>query len=172
MTLTPAQRAALDQDGYVLVPGALADSEVARLLLAFAAAPPQQDGTQHVRVTDETPGREAWGALHAHPVVVEAAAHLLGTELSRAPRAARVDIHGRNPLPGYGQQGLHADWPARAAGEPFSVATFLWMLDDFAADNGATRVVPGTHLEVRPVPKALAQPSDLAPRPRQHRSAL
>jgi len=36
--------------------------------------------------------------------------------------------------------------------------TALWMLDDFSAENGATRVVPGSHLIVRPLAKDYAQP--------------
>jgi ectoine hydroxylase-related dioxygenase (phytanoyl-CoA dioxygenase family) len=32
------------------------------------------------------------------------------------------------------------------------------MLDDFLAENGATRVVPASHRITRPLPKQLAQP--------------
>lgn len=31
-------------------------------------------------------------------------------------------------------------------------------MDDFTPNNGATRVIPGSHLVLRPVPKALLQP--------------
>ena len=46
----------------------------------------------------------------------------------------------------------------RAPGDPYSVFTTLWMLDDFIPENGATRVVPRTHLSPHPPAKSLAQP--------------
>src|SRR6185295_17322372 len=45
-----------------------------------------------------------------------------------------ADFHGRNPLPGFGQQGLHTDDVPRAPGAPYVVFTTLWMLDDFTAE--------------------------------------
>src|SRR5262249_29251496 len=64
----------------------------------------------------------------------------------------------RNPRPGFGQQGLHSDAVPRAAADPFSVVTAIWMLDDFTTENGATRVVPRSHLVTRPLAKSFAQP--------------
>ena len=150
--LSAAERGALDRDGFLVVPGALDAGWIARLARAFEAAPAQADGTQHVVLSEATPEREAWGRLESHPVVVAAATHILGSPI-------RVrDLHGRNPLPGYGQQGLHADAVARAAGDPYSVVTALWMIDPFTDDNGATRVVPGSHRLRRPPPPSFAQP--------------
>jgi len=45
------------------------------------------------------------------------------------------------------------------------VMTAIWMLDDFTIENGATRVVPGSHVVTTPLAKALAQP--LAHHPRE-----
>jgi len=36
--------------------------------------------------------------------------------------------------------------------------TALWMIDAFTDDNGATRVVPGSHRLTRPPPPSFAQP--------------
>ena len=152
MELSVDQRGALDRDGFLVVPGALDAEWVARLARAFEAAPAQADGTQHVVLSEATPERDAWRRLESHPVVVAAAMYVLG-----GPVRVR-DLHGRNPLPGYGQQGLHADSVARAAGDPYSVVTALWMIDGFTADNGATRVVPGSHRLTRPPPPSFAQP--------------
>ncbi|MFO0612962.1 MAG: phytanoyl-CoA dioxygenase family protein [Polyangiaceae bacterium] len=143
---------ALGDVGYAVVPAILPEDARARLLVAFEDAPLQDGGTQHVRVGDDTAHADAWRSLARHPLVEAAAARILG-------RPFRLrDVHGRNPLRGYGQQGLHTDWKPRAVGAPPVVVTLLWMLDDFTRENGATRVVPGSHTWTKPLPKALAQP--------------
>lgn len=53
---------------------------------------------------------------------------------------------GREPLPGGGHQQLHRDLSTLRPGDMVSALAFL---DDFSPDNGATRVVPGSH---RPAP--------------------
>ncbi len=142
----------LDELGYVVLPDALQPEHVARLLIAFEQALPQADGTQHVRLDASTPELAAWQDLERHPVILRAAAHVLGAA------AYRTNLHGRNPLPGFGDQGLHADSRPRGRGEPNLVLTALWMLDDFTRDNGATRVVPRSHRLLGAVPKSFAQP--------------
>ncbi len=155
--LAGLRRAALDQHGYLLLPGALTASEVALLRAAFGGPRSQERGTQHVHVTEETVGYSTWQALRAHPWLLAAASHVLGA-------SPRVGVpHGRNPLPGHGAQGLHADWGPRERGEPYSVLTALFLLDDFSTKNGATRVVPGSHELPGPVPKRLAQPGTRHP---------
>jgi hypothetical protein len=150
--LASAQREALDREGFFLAPNALDGAWVERLHLAFAGAPVQDNGTQHVAISAATPDREAWLELARHPVFLAAASHVL-------VGAFRVgDPHGRNPLPGYGQQGLHADWMERTPSSPYIVVTAIWMLDDFTTANGATRIVPGTHLVPRAITKSLGQP--------------
>src|SRR4051812_16792678 len=94
---------ALDREGYVVVPGALDSEWVGRLRRAFAHASAQSGGTQHVEITGGTPEVEAWHALEHHPVLKAAAEHLL------SPIYCMAGLHGRNPLPGFGQQGLHSD---------------------------------------------------------------
>jgi ectoine hydroxylase-related dioxygenase (phytanoyl-CoA dioxygenase family) len=146
----PEHLAALDDDGYVVIANALDTALVVRLRRAFEDA--QESATQHVRLDEHTPERDAWKELEEHAAVCAAARHVLG-------RPFRVrDIHGRNPLPGFGQQGLHSDWPPRLAEEPFSVVTAIFMFDDFTESNGATRVVPGSHRFTGAIPKSLGQP--------------
>lgn len=142
----------LDNDGYVVLKDAIDQAHVARLLRAFEGAPQQADGTQHVILGEGSPDLDSWQAIERHPAILAAAEHVL-------KRPFRIDLHGRNPLPGFGQQGLHADARPRQPKEPFSVLTALWMLDDFTIENGATRVVPGSHHLTRPLEKSLAQPS-------------
>jgi ectoine hydroxylase-related dioxygenase (phytanoyl-CoA dioxygenase family) len=150
--LSQAARDALDRDGYVVITDAIDGASLTELELAFDEAPTQADGTQHVSLAPDVPGYATWAALKEHPVTVAAARHIL-----LAPFHVR-DLHGRNPLPGYGLQGLHSDFPVRAPGAPYFVVSALFMIDDFSAENGATRVVPGSHLFTRAIPKKLAQP--------------
>lgn len=156
MELEAAHRFALERDGYIVVPNALDAAWLAKLLRAFEDAPHQVDGTQHVTITEETPERDAWSALAKHPLLLAAADEVLG-------RPYRSEVHGRNPLPGFGQQGLHADWPPRSTERPYFVLTALWMLDAFEESNGATRVVPGSHRLLRPLPKPMSQPDAVHP---------
>jgi hypothetical protein len=150
--------AAVDREGYVVLPGVLDTTWIRRLLRAFDTAPPQGTGTQHVRLTEQTPDLDAWKALTEVPAVHQAAEHVVGAAFHVR------DLHGRNALPGGGRQGLHVDSPGRTGASPYFVVTALFMLDEFNEHNGATRVVPGTHVECRPIPKSMAQPHARHPR--------
>src|SRR5207253_6945649 len=81
------------------------------------------------------------------PEVLAAARYLL----ARPFRVAAVA--GRDPMPGFGQQGLHMDC-AEAGAAACPVVTVLGLIDDFAEDNGATRLVPGSHRAGRPPSKS------------------
>ena len=57
------------------------------------------------------------------------------------------------PDPGVAPQGLHQDdghYPLPRPRPPF-IANTLIALDDFSEENGATRLVPGSHLSIEPV---------------------
>jgi ectoine hydroxylase-related dioxygenase (phytanoyl-CoA dioxygenase family) len=72
------------------------------------------------------------------PEVLELVEALLG------PDCILHSFESRSALPGGGQQSLHRDMPC-AQNVPLSV-NVVWMLDDFTMANGATRVVPSSHL--------------------------
>ncbi|MCP1470330.1 ectoine hydroxylase-related dioxygenase (phytanoyl-CoA dioxygenase family) [Sphingobium sp. OAS761] len=63
-----------------------------------------------------------------------------------------IHSYGANVTrPGSAQQGIHRD---RGGNVPLSAGAaqtrFIWCLDDFVEENGATRVVPGSHLDTEP----------------------
>lgn len=151
MILTQEQADSLDRDGYFVASAALDSDSVTRLCAAFADDPPSS-GTEHVDIDEKTPNYGVWQALPTHPLVEAASERVL-----QSP-AHLSQLHGRNPLPGFGHQGLHTDWLPRSSGDPFFVVTTIWMLDDFTTANGATRVVPGSHVIARPIPRSYAQP--------------
>ena len=134
-TLTPGEAASLDQDGYVVLEGLLSARQVTDVRDAVERYVPaaradgtwRTGGTLHLDdVMDAGPAIDrAWASAR----VLAAAAHVLGGDL----QVGRV--HYRAPRPGFGAQCLHSEGGAVA----------LVALVDFTADNGATRVLPGTH---------------------------
>lgn len=162
-SLAPSEKQALDRDGYVVLAGVIDAGRLERLRSAFEKAcdknekapAVKESGTRHI---DDLVSRDGpFDAVYTHPRVLAAVYHIL-----RVPFRLG-QMNGREPLPGFGAQGLHADWTARAKGEPFRIVTTIWLLDDFTSDNGATRVVPGTHLLLTPPPKSLANPASRHP---------
>lgn len=146
--LDTRQRTELDDSGYVVLPEVVDAHMLAVLRETFERAAAEQK---------ETGAREG-GTRHvsfAFDAGDDRVAAAVGHVIAR-PFGLR-DHGGRDPLPGFGQQGLHTDWRPRADWEPYHVATALWLLDDFTADNGATRVVPGSHRKGA-VPKSFADP--------------
>ena len=153
-TLSPAHGDRLDRDGFVVIEDALAPAELAQARRGYDDAAARQGadratGTQHVVLDDAL--AQAWLPLIVHPAPLAAAWRVIG-------RPFRAGLHGRDPRPGFGQQGLHGDAAPRGPHEPFHVVTCLWMLDDFTADNGAPRVVPGSHRWAHALPKTALQP--------------
>jgi ectoine hydroxylase-related dioxygenase (phytanoyl-CoA dioxygenase family) len=142
--LTQTETAALDSDGYVVLPDVLSAAQVAnaRAALDKLIAQARLDPTWH-----------AGGTLHLNDLVNEPAfdpvwksdrllagiVHVIGYDLRIGSVAYRA------PQPGYGAQALHADFMQGYRGD-YQVATAIVALVDFAEKNGATRVVPGSHL--------------------------
>ena len=160
-TLTAAEQSALDRDGYVVFPEVIDSGLLGRLRTAFEEAanhsqkPGKESGTRHIN--DLVNGDPVFESVYTHPTILAAVHHVL-----RCPFRLS-QIGGRDPLPGFGQQGLHADWFVRTKGEPFRIVTTISLLDDFTADNGATRLVPGTHQLLTQPPKSLAAPASRHP---------
>lgn len=155
--LTSDELTALDQDGYVSL-GTLLDShelaEVHTLIEEITQAEGENTGSElleskHIRHPTE-PGvtrladlvnkGAAFDRFYTHPKVLSAVAHVL----KRAFKLSALNY--RSALPKAGAQKLHVDWHEAVSPANFQVCNSIWLLDSFTADNGATRVVPGTHL--------------------------
>ena len=92
------------------------------------------------------------------PRVLEGMAHVLGPEY----KLSSLNVRVAGPKSNCGQP-LHADSGAVADDHGYWVANSVWMLDDFTTENGAIRLVPGSH-KWRKLPQdALGDPS--APHP-------
>ncbi|HXU35071.1 MAG TPA: phytanoyl-CoA dioxygenase family protein [Blastocatellia bacterium] len=160
-TLSTTEKEALDREGYVIFRNVIDADWLKSLRAAFddgcakdssspVNAVVKDSGTRHL---DNLVTRgEKFERVYTHPLVLAGVWHVLQVPFRLA------QMNGREPLPGYGQQGLHADWTARAKGEPFRIVTSIWLLDNFTSENGATRVVPGTHRLLTRPPKSFADP--------------
>ena len=141
-TLTPEDAQALDRDGYVILRGAIPPAWIEPLREGFESAllpgdqwpAPRESGTRHAWLEGDAGARR----VCLLPVVLAGAFHVLKR------RVFMAGVQGRDPLPGYGQQTLHRDWPDHDG--PPMIVSVLAFLDPFSAGNGATRVVPGSHL--------------------------
>jgi ectoine hydroxylase-related dioxygenase (phytanoyl-CoA dioxygenase family) len=94
------------------------------------------------------------------PPVVECVRHVLGPQVKLSSLNARsADPNGDVPQP------LHVDMSALRDERGYWVCNTIWMLDDFTTDNGATRVIPGSHKWDRRPQEVLDDP--LAPHPEE-----
>jgi ectoine hydroxylase-related dioxygenase (phytanoyl-CoA dioxygenase family) len=139
----------LDRDGYIVIANVLSPDEIAAMnsaideLYAKAKEDPlfRTGGTLHLDGLKEmgAPFDRAW----TNEGVVDAVTHLLGSDYLM-PRA-----HLRAPLAGEGAQSLHADYHMMPLDGGHYVATMIVAIDAFTPDNGATRVVPGSHKQLK-----------------------
>ena len=151
-TLSPAEKNALDRDGFLPLPGILDARQVSALNARLAvllevegdsagAEVHREAGTD--RLSDLVNKGDVFAVCFTHPRVLAAVAHVLEGDLKLS------SLNARAALPGQGLQGLHADWGAAVQPGDYRVCNSIWLLDDFTDENGATRVVPGTHLSAK-----------------------
>jgi ectoine hydroxylase-related dioxygenase (phytanoyl-CoA dioxygenase family) len=154
--LTPQQKAALDKRGFTILENLIDPDWLAQLRQAFenVTAAEGIDAGKEVnqvggvrRLSDLVNKGDVFDGVYLQPTLLTAVAHVL-----KQPFKLH-SLNGHDPLPGEGQQALHSDG-GKTAGPPIQhqVVNSMWMLDDLTPDNGATRVVPGSHLEFRPLP--------------------
>ena len=169
-TLTGEEKDRLDRDGYLPLPDVLTGEQVEKMgarldELAFLEGAEagkevhQERGTD--RLADLVNKDGMFAVCFTHPRVLAAIAHVLGAEFKLS------SLNSRAALPGEGLQALHADWGSAVAPGDYYVCNSLWLLDDFTPDNGATRVVPGSHRRGKLPGDEMADPS--LPHPREVR---
>ncbi|MEQ7125662.1 phytanoyl-CoA dioxygenase family protein [Actinopolymorpha sp. B11F2] len=161
-TLSAEEKADLDRNGFLPLYGILTQGEVdkfnARLAELTAAEGAeaglevhQEEGTD--RLADLVNKDPMFEVCLSHPRVLAAIHHVLGT-------FKMFSLNSRAALPGQGLQGLHTDYGEPVQPGDYRVCNSIWLLDDFTAENGATRVVPGSHLGGVLPGQAMADPAD------------
>jgi ectoine hydroxylase-related dioxygenase (phytanoyl-CoA dioxygenase family) len=161
-----AARRELDEKGFTRLPAVLdpdrRDRVVARIEALFAeegeragAEFRQEEGAR--RLANLADKGDVFIECMLESAVVALVGHVLG------PAFKLSSLNVRDAEPDGGPQPLHADVGAIADAQGFWVANAVFMLDDFTADNGPLRAVPGSHRFGRLPAEALADPK--APHP-------
>jgi ectoine hydroxylase-related dioxygenase (phytanoyl-CoA dioxygenase family) len=165
-TLTPDERARLDHDGYLPLPGILSDAQIAAIqariaqLLAVEGTDAGKEVHQEKgadRLSDLVNKDPLFDICFTHPRVLAGIAHVLRGDLKLS------SLNFRAALPGDGLQALHADWGGAVEPGDYYVCNSIWLLDDFTELNGATRVVPGTQRSGQTPQQAMTDPKAAHP---------
>jgi ectoine hydroxylase-related dioxygenase (phytanoyl-CoA dioxygenase family) len=140
-------RERLDRDGYAPLVGVLSEPLLAAMrkrLAELVAAEGERAGLEvHQeagadRLADLVNKDPVFEICFTDPRLLACVAHVLGEfKLS--------SLNFRAALAGEGLQALHAEGGPVTDPASYQVCNSIWLLDDFTADNGATRVVPGSH---------------------------
>jgi ectoine hydroxylase-related dioxygenase (phytanoyl-CoA dioxygenase family) len=140
----PAEAAwELLEAGFVVIPGPVAGGPLARLARAYDEAVTGADpayvsvGSTTTRVHGLVNRGPEFDELYVYRPILEACRLIIGQPFKLSSLLARA------VLPNAQAQPLHADFEADADGWP--MVGFIFMVDDFRRDNGATRFVPGSH---------------------------
>jgi ectoine hydroxylase-related dioxygenase (phytanoyl-CoA dioxygenase family) len=147
--MTDQEKRQLDDDGYVLLQGAIDDALLrelrTRILEQFEA---EGDRAGHEFRTEEHAHRlanlvdkgEVFRRAIVLPRMLELVRHVLGPEI----KLSSLNARSADPHTDVGQP-LHVDMAAIPDEKGYWVCNAVWMLDDFTLENGATRMIPGSH---------------------------
>ena len=133
----------LREFGFVVIPGPVAPAGVAQLAAAYDAAMASANpadtsiGSPTTRVHGFVERGPQFDALYLHQPVLEAGCHTIGRPFKLS------SLLGRTLRPRTQGQALHVDFRRDMDGWP--MLGFIFMVDEFRNDNGATRFVPGSH---------------------------
>lgn len=141
--LSPGALQDLRDVGFVVIPGPVAPDGLAQLANAYdsavacAMADDISVGSTTTRIHDFVNRGSEFDGLYVYQPVLEACCRIIGQPFKLSTMLARtVRPHSQG-------QGLHVDFKRDADGWP--MVGFIFMVDEFRCDNGATRFVPGSH---------------------------
>lgn len=140
----------LREDGFTVLEGVVPHAGVAALVDAlerlqqmpgFGYARTEFEGLNTVRINNLLAYDEAFWQVPVQPDVLAIAEHVLEPELLLSSFCSLI------LGPGQGAQPLHADTQLIPLPRPHMTITLnaIWALSDFTEENGATRIVPGSH---------------------------
>ena len=143
----------LEENGFTIALNLLTEDELRFLRRAldsiYATFDPERDGLRKVEgyhfasnLVNKGPFFES---IFLRSPVYDLARHLLGEDCILS------SLNSLEPLKNQGNQGLHRDGQPAPDSGPI-VANSLWAIDDMNKENGATRLIPGSHKTDEPPP--------------------
>jgi ectoine hydroxylase-related dioxygenase (phytanoyl-CoA dioxygenase family) len=147
--LSAQQLADLDRDGFLVLPGVLNADQLEALRNRVEELFELEGENAGSEFKKESGARRLANCVDKGVVfeeaiqiqeMLEAKAHILGPEF----KLSSLNVRSTNPM-SEADQPLHVDMNAIADERGYWVANTIFMLDDFTLDNGATRIVPGSH---------------------------
>jgi hypothetical protein len=148
--MTPSERRQIEATGYLSLPGFMSPDLLDRLRVRTEELFEIEGETAGSEFRQEPGSRrlanlvakgDVFEEIVSMPRVLEYIAAVLGPEFKLSSLNARSANPESDSL-----QPLHADMGAIADEKGYWVCNTVWMLDDFTEENGALRVIPGSHL--------------------------
>jgi ectoine hydroxylase-related dioxygenase (phytanoyl-CoA dioxygenase family) len=169
MSLTEQEKRRLDEDGFVILEDFMGEDLLAalrrRVEQLFAEEGEragwefkQEPGCR--RLANLVDKGEVFLRIIGHPGLLEYVRHVLGPDCKLSSLNVR-SVNPHWPL----AQPLHADMAAVADEKGYWVCNSVWMLDDVTRENGAIRVIPGSHRRRQLPQEVLPDPG--APHPQE-----
>ncbi len=143
LQLSPHAALQLGTDGFVVLPGPNVLGGIERLQSAYDACVASADPADvriasSLRVKDFVNRSQEFDCVYIHPPLLAACISVIGGSFKLSNTCART------LSPGAPAQPLHVD--VKRGDDDWPMVGYIWMIDAFDAENGATRFVPGSHL--------------------------
>ena len=138
--LSPETLLSLETDGFAVIDGPVPRQKMADLASCYdravesATSEDVKVGSTTTRISDFVNRGEEFDELYVFPPLLEAACRII-----REPFKLST-LHARTLRPETPAQQLHVDFAGDAQGWP--MLGFVFMIDEFSADNGATCFIP------------------------------
>jgi len=133
----------LREAGFVVIDGPVPPTKLAQFSEAYDAAvlaahPDDVSIRSSTRINDFVNRGPEFDELYIYQPILAACFRIIGRPFKLST------MHARTLEPGARVETLHVDFKHDASGWP--MVGFIIMVDEFRSDNGATRFVPGSHL--------------------------
>lgn len=140
--LSSSELHSLRKDGFVVTQGPVRKADLAALSRAYDSAVARPDpadirtGSTTTRVADFVNRGAEFDDIYVHTPLLDACCRIIQQPFRLSAVVARTLRVGEVP------KGLHVDFPSDDCGWP--MVGFIFMVDEFRPENGATRFLPGS----------------------------